>query len=152
MVIQNQKISLLTRHDIATDTSFHLINCFIETIDLIGTFRLGVHLRIENCIVNNLKIHSCWFENGLVIKGSIIENAVDYQMGGHNQQPLFIIGNIFGGFFNFFDCQFEGVVEVRENIFNEGTNLLGYKGKGFANTFKNGWIVENNLGDMALNE
>lgn len=152
MVVQNQHISLLTRHDIENDTSFHLINCFIDTIDLIGSFRLSVHLRIENCIVNNLKIHSCWFENGLVIKGSIIENAVDYQMGGHNKQPLLIQGNIFSGFFNFFDCQFDSIIEVRENIFNQGTNLLGNKGEGFENTFENGWIVEDNLGDIALNE
>ena len=47
--MQNQYISLLTRHDIESDTSFHLVNCFIDAIDLIGAFRLSAHLRIENC-------------------------------------------------------------------------------------------------------
>lgn len=52
-------------------------------------------------------------------------------MGGHNIKPIVIEGNIFTGFLSFFDCQFENVIELRNNIFEKGTNLLGNRRDGF---------------------
>lgn len=148
MVKKNKKINFLNKKDLVNHDRFHLINCIINTIDLIGAFDLNVYLVIENCIINNLKIHSCWFVNGLLVKNCVIENDVDYQMGGHNKKPIVMKGNVFTGFLNFFDCQFENRIELKNNIFNKGTNLLGNKGEGFENNFIEGWLVENNIGDI----
>ena len=152
MVKENKSIEVINQTDLNGYSTFHLINCIIDTIDLIGVFELKIHLIIENCIINNFQIHSCWFVNGLMIKNSIIKNYVDYQMGGHNSKPLVTKGNIFTGFVNFFDCQFEDVIEIKNNVFEKGTNLLGNKGEGFENTFVNGRLVENNVGNVDVNE
>jgi hypothetical protein len=152
MVKENQVIDLLNLEDLKGHETFHLSNCLIDTIDLIGAFELNVHLKIENCIINNLKIHSCWFVNGLFLKNNIIKNYVDYQMGGHNLKPIVIEGNIFTDFLNFFDCQFENIVELKNNVLLKGTNLLGNKGEGFENSFAIGWSVEKNVGNIDINE
>ncbi len=152
MVKENQNIDILHQEDIKGHNSFLLANCIIDTIDLIGVFELNVHLTIEKCLINNLKIHSCWFVNGLLLKNCIVKNYVDYQMGGHNAKPIVIEGNIFTGFFNFFDCQFDNRIELRNNVFVKGTNLLGNKGEGFENSFVDGWVLENNVGNIDLNE
>lgn len=152
MVRENQNIELLKLEDIDGQNTFHLINCIIDTIDLIGVFELNVNLIIENSIISNLKIHSCWFVNGLSIKNCIIRNFVDYQMGGHNKNPILIEGSVFLEFLNFFDCQFENRIELKNNVFIRGTNLLGNRGEGFANSFLEGWLAESNVGDIDVNE
>jgi|SRR5690554_1170800 len=152
MVKENQNIYLLNQEDIKGHNTFHLINCIINTIDLNGVFELNVHLVIENCIISNLKIHSCWFVNGLLLKNCIVRDYVDYQMGGHNRSPIIIEGNVFTSFFNFFDCQFESRIELNNNVFIKGTNLLGNKGEGFENSFVEGWSAENNVGRIDINE
>jgi len=151
MVKENKNIEQINLEDLKGQNTFHLINCVIDTIDLIGAFELDTHLTIENCIINNLNIHSCWFVNGLLIKNCIIKNYIDYQMGGHNSGVIVIEGNVFAGFFNFFDCQFENRIELRNNVFIKGTNLLGNKGEGFENSFSQGWLVENNVGNIDVN-
>lgn len=152
MVKENQNIEFLNQENLKSQSTFHLINCLINTIDLIGAFELNVHLIIENCIIHNLKIHSCWFVNGLLLKKCIVTNHVDYQMGGHNLNPIVIEGNIFIGFFNFFDCHFENRIELKNNVFIKGTNLLGNKGEGFENSFAKGVLIENNVGNLEMNE
>lgn len=152
MVKENQNLDLLTQEDLKGHNTFHLINCIINTIDLIGVFELNVHLIVENCIINNLKIHSCWFVNGFLLKNCIVKNYVDYQMGGHNSNPIVIDGNVFMGFVNFFDCQFESRIELINNVFIRGTNLLGNKGEGFENSFAKGCITANNVGNIDANE
>ena len=152
MVKENQKIKIINQDDLKNHNTLHLINCIIDTIDFVGVFELKVHLIIEGCIINNFHIHSCWFVNGLVLKHSIVKNYIDYQMGGHNINPIVFDGNIFTDFFNFFDCQFENVIELKNNVFINGSNLLGNKGEGFENRFENGWLTENNVGDIDINE
>jgi hypothetical protein len=151
MVTEKQNIELLTQENLIGYNTYHLRSCVVNTINLNGVFELNTQLIIENCIINNFQIHSCWFESGLLLKNSIIQNYVDYQMGGHNVKPIVIEGNVFGGFFNFFDCQFENIIELKDNIFLKGTNLLGNRGEGFENSFAAGWLVENNLGNLNVN-
>lgn len=148
MVKENIVIETLKLDDIKSNECFHLINCKIDTIDLVGVFHLNVEVKIEDCLINELKIHSCWFTKGLLLKNCIVKNYVDYQMGGHNTKPILIEGNIFNEFVNFFDCQFEDIVEVKNNIFIKGTNLIGNKGEGFENTFYKGLIENQNLGNI----
>lgn len=152
MVKNNQYIKIVNRDDLENHNTFHLTYCVINSIDLIGAFELNTHLVIENCIIENLQIHSCWFKNGLTLKGSIINNHVDYQMGGHNINPIVIEGNVFKGFINFFDCQFENIIELKNNILEKGTNLLGNKGEGFENSFEKGWLAEGNIGKIDMDQ
>jgi hypothetical protein len=152
MIQKNQCINILNYNELKNYKTFHLVNCIVDTIDLIGVFEVKTHLVIENCIIDNFLIHSCWFENGLILKNSIIKNYVDYQMGGHNANPIVFERNIFIEFFNFFDCQFENIIELRNNIFRKGANLLGNRGEGFENSFVSGWIDENNIGDIDIDE
>ena len=126
-------------------------NCIIENIDLIGVFELKIELRIENCIISNLQINSCWFTKGFVFKNNIVKNTIDYQMGGHNVNAIIIEGNIFLAFFSFFDCQFEEIIRLKNNIFRNGTNILGNKGKGYENSFERGFLIEENIGELSLN-
>jgi hypothetical protein len=90
--------------------------------------------------------------NGLTIRNSIIANFIDYQMGGHNIQPIILEGNVFLKFFNFFDCEFGDIIKLKNNVFKKGTNLLGNKGEGFENRFEKGWFIENNIGRTDINE
>jgi hypothetical protein len=150
MVKRNQHIGTVTNDYFSGSDKYQFIDCIIATIDLIGADFKG-HLIIENCVIENFQIHSCWFSSGFTLKNSIFKTSIDYQMGGHNSSPILIEGNIFLGFFNFFDCQFENSIELSNNIFIKGTNLLGNKGEGFENTFLNGWVVKNNMGEVALN-
>ena len=150
MVKENQIIELIKLDDLEDNNKVHFKNCLINAIDLIGTFELKTHLIIENCIITDLQIHSCWFVNGLLMKNCIIKNFVDYQMGGHNKIPIILEGNIFISFINFFDCQFENVIEIKNNIFVKGSNLLGNKDEGFENRFESGWLIENNIGSLDL--
>jgi hypothetical protein len=152
MVIENQKINLLNLNDLKGKTKFHLFNCLIDEVDFIGGYELNVQLKIEKCIINEFNIHSCWFDEGLILKNNVILSYVDYQMGGHNDKPIVIEGNVFTEFVNFFDCQFASLIEVKNNVFIKGSNLLGNQGEGYQNSFKNGFVVENNSGSINLNE
>lgn len=58
--------------------------------------------------------------------------------------------NIFHGFLNFFDCQFEDTVHFSNNILLEGCNLLGNKGEGYETIFDNGIIQDGNIGRLDL--
>lgn len=146
MVKENIIIGTLKLDDLKDVASCHLTNCIINTIDLIGAFEVNANLVVENCIIENLQIHSCWFKNGFVLKNCIVKNYVDYQMGGHNEKPIIFLMNIFLEFVNFFDCQFQNLIELKENYFVKGSNLLGNKGEGFENIFVSGWIEERNIG------
>jgi len=128
-----------------------LSSLIIEKLDL-GFREFNTSVIIENCIVEELIIHSCWFSEGLIFKNNIVKKDIDYQMGGHNNKSMEISNNIFYGFFNFFDCEFDNQIIINNNIFKNGSNLLGNTGKGFQNIFKKGIIAENNIGDIKIND
>ncbi len=150
MVKEKEIINLLTAKNLLGTKSLSITSSVIDTIDLIGAFELETHLIIENCIIQNLNIHSCWFMNGLILKNCIITNYIDYQMGGHNVEKIILEGNLFKEFFNFFDCHFDEVLEVRNNIFLKGSNLLANRNEGYDNTFNKGYSDFNNLGIINL--
>lgn len=151
MVIKNKNIAQIQIENIKGNKTLELLNCIIDTIDFMGVYEINIHIKIENCIINHFNIHSCWFVEGLLIKNSIIKNFIDYQMGGHNLKPIVLEGNIFLEFFNFFDCQFIERVEVVNNVFFKGTNLLGNKGEGYENSFRKTPHIKNNLGNFDIN-
>lgn len=150
MVKNKQYIERISADDLEDHKSLHLISCIINTIDFIGATKLQTQLVLEQCIIDDFLIHSCWFINGVTLRNCVIRNHIDYQMGGHNQKPIILEGNVFLEFFNFFDCQFDGMIEIRNNVFTKGTNLLGNQSEGFANSFEAGWSIENNVGAIDL--
>ena len=104
--------------------------------------------RIDEFFVNE------FIEEGLILDGCIINifDVVNYEMGGHNKEEFELNGNIFNGFFSFFDCQFDAEVRIENNIFMQGSDLLYKEQKGFDNSFNNGLILTNNLGRLDMME
>lgn len=148
--IENLIISEIVYDEIAKFDKVIIKNCYIKNLDLEGTFELETELMIENCIIDFFKIHSCWFEEGLLLKNNIFKNYIDYQMGGHNKKPIIIEENIFRNFFNFFDCHFSDILQVKKNIFVNGSNLLGNLDEGYASTFDQLPVLEDNIGKIDL--
>lgn len=142
-IVKNIDVESLKRNN------YHISNQIIDSLK-IGFTRFDFKVIIENCIIEHLEIHSAWFNEGLVLEGNIIKNYIDYQMGGHNNSPIKIENNIFEGFFNFFDCHFENKIILSHNIFQKGTNLLGNIGEGYQNIFRNGIIINNNIGNLEM--
>ena len=115
-------------------------------------------LILDGCIINifdvvsEFKILGCWFEGGLSFSHNIVKSPINYEMGGHNKEVFELNGNIFNGFFSFFDCQFDAEVRIENNIFMQGSDLLYKEQKGFDNSFNNGLILTNNLGRLDMME
>ena len=147
--IINQNIKIIHYSDLDNVSSCLISNSVIDTINF-DLFDANIEIIIENCIINNLLIHECWFRKGLLFKNNNVLNYIDYQMGGHNKKPIKFIGNVFNEFVNFFDCQFDSFIELDNNIFTKGTNLLGNKDEGFKNTFTNEIILLNNIGNLYI--
>lgn len=130
---------------IVESKSYNISYSIVENLDL-RFEHFNELLNIEDCIIENLQLDAAWFLKGLIFKNNIVKSAISYEMGGHNEDIISIEGNIFFGFLDFFDCHFENKVFVKNNIFIEGSNLLGNKGKGFENMFKSGIVTEKKNG------
>jgi hypothetical protein len=70
-------------------------------------------------------------------------------MGGHNELPIIIKGNLFRNIFIFFDCQFTDDIIIKNNIFLKGNTLMG---KAMNNIFIKNIELEKNIGDMQINQ
>ncbi|NDV80282.1 hypothetical protein [Dysgonomonas sp. 511] len=146
-MIRRKVIKNIHALDLIESASYNVSCIVVEDMDL-RFEHFQELLNIENCIIENLQLDATWFLQGLIFKNNIVKNTITYEMGGHNKEIISFERNIFCGFFHFLDCHFENKVIFRDNIFEEGSNLLGNRGKGFQNTFTNGIIVENNIGDI----
>lgn len=149
MKIENKTIELFKYTDLLDNEHLIVSNSIIRALDF-DTADFNTEIIIENCIIHNFMILSCWFYKGLTFKNNQVMGYVDYQMGGHNKGPIVFEGNIFHEFFNFFDCQFDAQVRIENNIFLKGSNLLGNKKEGFENMFENEIIEKNNIGSIKL--
>lgn len=150
MKIENKIIDTMCYKEFNEIDSLVISNSIIKKIDFIS-FESDFSIVIENSIIYDLLIHSCWFKAGLIFKNNQVMNYVNYQMGGHNEAEIKIVGNIFSEFVNFFDCQFEKDIEVKNNVFSKGCNLLGNLDEGFKNSFETPAIIEDNIGAIDLN-
>ena len=105
MTIYNKHI-----HEVAADTlpqneEILIKNCIIENLNL-GFSTFQAEVVIEGCIINEMVLISAWFEQGFTFVNNIVKKQVQYEMGGHNMQPVRIENNIFLSIFVFFDCIF----------------------------------------------
>ncbi len=128
-----------------------LDGCIINIFDVVSVNFIG-KVEIRNCILSEFKILGCWFEGGLSFSHNIVKSPINYEMGGHNKEVFELNGNIFNGFFSFFDCQFDAEERIENNIFMQGSDLLYKEQKGFDNSFTNGLILTNNLGRLDIME
>ncbi len=124
-----------------------LEHCVIHVLDLISIEFHG-KVTIRNCIIDKLNLHCTWFAEGLEFMGNIVMSDIDYQMGGHNNDVMVISDNIFHGFFDFFDCHFENQLNVENNVFMKGTDLILRENKGFDNYFHGGLVLSGNIGKL----
>ena len=124
-----------------------LEHCVIHVLDL-STIEFHGKVTIRNCIIDKLNLHCTWFAEGLEFMGNIVMSDIDYQMGGHNNDVMVISDNIFHGFFDFFDCHFENQLNVENNVFMKGTDLILRENKGFDNYFHGGLVLSSNIGKL----
>lgn len=91
-------------------------NCIIENLNL-GFSTFQAEVVIEGCIINEMVLISAWFEQGFTFVNNIVKKQVQYEMGGHNMQPVRIENNIFLSIFVFFDCIFMSSLIIKNNLF-----------------------------------
>lgn len=149
VIIENRVIRILCYDDIKLYESVIIRNCIIDMINFEFT-KVFVPIFLESCIIKELLINTCWFKKKTVIDKCIFKNDIIYEMGGHNDDEIQIINNVFCGFFDFFDCHFNEKIFIENNIFIKGTNLLGNKEKGYKNIFNKGIILSNNNGNLEI--
>ena len=108
-------------HEVAADTlpqneEILIKNCIIENLNL-GFSTFQAEVVIEGCIINEMVLISAWFEQGFTFVNNIVKKQVQYEMGGHNMQPVRIENNIFLSIFVFFDCIFMSSLIIKNNLF-----------------------------------
>ena len=122
MTIYNKHI-----HEVAADTlpqneEILIKNCIIENLNL-GFSTFQAEVVIEGCIINEMVLISAWFEQGFTFVNNIVKKQVQYEMGGHNMQPVRIENNIFLSIFVFFDCIFMSSLIIKNNLFLSDCSL-----------------------------
>lgn len=145
--IENKIIGCIDSETIDVNKALYINNCIIETI-YFATTEFMDKVIISNCIIQEFDIHACWFKGGLLFANNIVKSEIDYQMGGHNEKEIEIIGNIFNSFFGSFDCHFEEKVIIENNIFMHDCDLLGKENEGSDNLFLKGYVANNNIGSL----
>lgn len=83
---------------------------------------------IKNTTIKEMDIYASYFIGGLTLMGCIVESAVKWASGGHNQKPIIFDQCDFHDFVDFEDCTFEAPVQLKNVRFRKGTNLLGNQG------------------------
>ena len=143
-IINYQILKRIDNRDFDSNKELYISNAIIDTIDFRFTSFI-YPVRINNCIIGNLLIHSSSFEGGFMLENCVIKESTDYEMGGHNKQPFIIQNNIFINRIQFFDCLFEQQVIIRNNVFCQSASLFNG-----TNSFDNSYIVETNQGNLDL--
>ncbi|KAA9338709.1 hypothetical protein F0P96_07765 [Hymenobacter busanensis] len=102
-------------------------HCRIDEISGSGGFAFEQPVTLRQAHFAKASFIFAYFLKGLDIEGCTFDSYLDFQAGGHNKPgcPVRLVGNAFKGFVNFFDCQYEAEVQIENNDFQEGTNLLG---------------------------
>lgn len=125
-------------------------NSVINEIDSWGTcFNEKVTFR-NSTFKSDTMFQSCYFLKGLEIENCIFENSISFAYGGHNKTgyEVRVTNNTFSKFVDFNDCCYEGPFIMRDNIFAEGTNILG--DWQLCPSFDEEPVIENNKGNLTL--
>lgn len=68
---EKQYIEVLNSDLILEGESVYLSNCFIKLLNLSG-LEIAGKVVVENCIIENMVIHSCWFYGGFYFINNIV--------------------------------------------------------------------------------
>ena len=128
--------------DLTEDT--YISHTIIETVDF-RFYSFKHHVHIDGCVIENLLIHSTFFEGGFTLENCIIMNDINYEMGGHNKSPFIICNNIFHNVLQFFDCIFDAELMIKNNVFCKGASLYNN-----TNYFPQSTKIIDNIGDLNL--
>lgn len=144
MIIEKEVINKIDADSLNKEEALLIKDCVIDTLSLsFSEFHAAV--TIDGCVIKTLRLVSAWFEHGLTFKNNIVWSVVQYEMWGHNSQPIIVENNIFQDTFVFFDCQFEDDLVVRNNLFLKDCTLWNT-----TNVFDKKVIVEQNMGRMDI--
>ena len=122
MTIYKKHIHEVMADTLPKDEEIHIKDCIIDCLCL-GFSTFHSKIVIEGCIINEMVLISAWFEQGFVFMNNIVRNHVQYEMGGHNMQPVRIENNIFLSIFVFFDCYFMSSLIIKNNLFLDNCTL-----------------------------
>lgn len=123
-----------------------LKNCVVEELNISGGENEG--LIIENCVVDRFSAIGTSFNGSVIIRNSIFREELRFIDSGYNKQEIIIENNVFLCHADFFDEVFEAPFILRNNILLDGTNLFGFQGESCQVTFRSGYTVEGNLGQL----
>lgn len=125
-------------------------NCTLEFFSGNVT-RFDKPVRLINCHFKKCDFTFSYFPGGLMIDRCSFDNYLDFQAGGHTNHPVIISNCIFNGFVNFFDYQYEAAVNISNNEFRKGSNLLGNPNN-ISVIFEVKPVIENNTGKLDCND
>lgn len=100
-------------------------NCTINALNL-NNYMLEQNITLKNCTIVNLNCSTTYFFGGFLMDNCTIKRNALFDCGGHNDNPFIIKNSIFEGFADFFDVYYKAEVQITNNYFKEGTNLLHY--------------------------
>ena len=114
MIIKAKTISQFNSDFINKNEELIIQNSFIDLLDF-SNVEFKYNVKICLCIIGELKLNATWFIEGFELVNCIIQNQIQFEMGGHNKHPITIENNIFMNLFVFFDCWFMSDIYVNNN-------------------------------------
>ena len=131
------------------DKPIVLNNCEFYDLDL-SMIQYKYPVVLSKTIFHKVSFYGSYFLKGIIIKDCNFNSLVDLMHGGHNSEEskFSLINNTFEDFVDFEDSWFQGPIELVQNRFNKGTNLLldGQLGV----TFDNPPFLKDNKGGLSV--
>jgi hypothetical protein len=159
ILLQGQELAnfhitgVIDLYKVAKEINSELIirNCFVENL-VSPSIEFTYGLRLTESHFAKCSFNYAYFIGGLTIDNCVFDTYLDFEAGGHNQKnhAFKIIQSSFCGFVNFFDCWFQSGVEVVNNEFKKGTNLMGNRDEPFRVQYDVPPLIENNRGQIDL--
>jgi hypothetical protein len=124
-----------------------LDNCYVEEL-VYPCVRFTKSVKLTKTHIRKSTSHGVYFLDGLLMENCICDAYLDFEAGGHNAPGTsFVLNNsTFHGFVSFLDAWFQGDVTVTNNLFKNGTNLLGNRGTPLEAGFDFEPTIKNNSG------
>ena len=148
-VIRNRCINMIGIKDfeVMNKQEIEFDSCIIGKMDMV-TVEFEEKVTIRNCVIHELVWNYTWFKGGLDFSGNVILSDIFYEAGGYNCKPLIFDGNVFKGFFGFFDCKFDELLVMSRNILEKDSDLLFDDTAQVNNEFRKGLVLEHNIGSF----
>jgi hypothetical protein len=126
-------------------------NCYVEKLES-EAVNFNGKVQFENSEFESCSFSFAYFNQGFSIQRCVFRTYLDFQCGGHNSLNNWITikNTTFSDFVNFFDCIYNGPVEISQNDFQKGSNLLGNLNQSFNVQFDIIPLIEGNKGRLNI--